>query len=402
MLIDAIESDPESVREREVIYGRACSHRAQAKLGVAVAPVLRAGENAAGGMPVWQNGIVGSISHTNGYTLTDGTIYCIAAVGPAEKFRSIGIDTEYNTPLSDTLRNRIALPDEQAWLNGRNGTQDGIHWDRVLFSAKESVFKAWYPLTHRGLDFDDALITFDPANRTFTAQLLVEDRTTLDGTPLDEFLHGRLNVEGGAILTGIVVPQPDTGPDTTTETAAPQKKTQPTPLIGHGNPVPAWDGRDGAPLDGPNKRPPPWKQRQELGQTHIDGGGWEKGGNERPEGPHDDPAPSQPHHEKTAPPSQPKTADETGTAPGQGSDHTDGTPAPTESSATDADHPLLPANQNTPAQAANPAPTQQPPPLKSWFPRANYSPPTCRTDGCISPTASPTSVAASGSRPYRC
>ncbi|MFJ7062013.1 4'-phosphopantetheinyl transferase superfamily protein [Streptomyces microflavus] len=37
---------------------------------------------------------------------------------------------------------------------------------RLLFSAKESVFKVWYPLTGRELDFSEAEIGFAPAGRT--------------------------------------------------------------------------------------------------------------------------------------------------------------------------------------------------------------------------------------------
>ncbi|MBF6223708.1 alpha/beta fold hydrolase [Nocardia abscessus] len=203
-LIEAIQSDPEGVREREIVYGRTCAHRALARLGVPVEPVLRAGGNVPGGMPLWQPGIAGSISHTLGFTLTQKTGYYVAAV--SRHHRSIGIDAAHNEPISDVLRNRIALPEEQAWLS-RIGTHRGVHWDRVLFSAKESVYKAWYPLTHRALDFEDALITFDLDEGTFTARLLIEDRSTLDGQPLTEF-HGRFLVDGGVILTGITVPQP--------------------------------------------------------------------------------------------------------------------------------------------------------------------------------------------------
>ncbi|WP_040698491.1 amidase family protein, partial [Nocardia vinacea] len=215
VLIDAIESDPERVREREIVYGRTCAHRALARLGGPVGPVLRAGTNAPGGLPLWQPGVVGSISHRQGFTLTDRTGYYVAAV--SRHHRSIGIDTEHNEPLSDVLRNRIALPEEQAWL-GRVGTHRSIHWDRVLFSAKESVYKAWYPLTNRYLDFEDALITFDLDAGTFHAQLLVADRSTHDGPPLTEF-DGHFAVEGGVILTGIAVPQLNSGTAASTSAA---------------------------------------------------------------------------------------------------------------------------------------------------------------------------------------
>src|SRR5262249_33599292 len=45
-------------------------------------------------------------------------------------------------------------------------------WDRLLFSAKESVYKAWFPLARRWLGFEEADVTLDPAGR-FTARLLV-------------------------------------------------------------------------------------------------------------------------------------------------------------------------------------------------------------------------------------
>ena len=46
-------------------------------------------------------------------------------------------------------------------------------WDRLLFSAKESVYKAWFPLTGRWLGFEDADVTITP-DGTFTARLLAE------------------------------------------------------------------------------------------------------------------------------------------------------------------------------------------------------------------------------------
>ena len=41
------------------------------------------------------------------------------------------------------------------------GMPAGLHWDRILFCAKEATYKAWFPLTHRWLGFEDAHIVFD-------------------------------------------------------------------------------------------------------------------------------------------------------------------------------------------------------------------------------------------------
>jgi 4'-phosphopantetheinyl transferase EntD len=47
---------------------------------------------------------------------------------------------------------------------------DRRHWDRVLFSAKESLYKAWFPLTRRWLDFKDVQVTIERTEGTFHAR----------------------------------------------------------------------------------------------------------------------------------------------------------------------------------------------------------------------------------------
>ena len=79
----------------------------------------------------------------------------------------------------------------------------GICWDRVLFSAKESVFKAWFPATGQWLGFPGAEVALDPAG-TFAARLLVPG-PVVGGSPLTTY-HGRWIVERGLILTAVVVP----------------------------------------------------------------------------------------------------------------------------------------------------------------------------------------------------
>ena len=66
------------------------------------------------------------------------------------------------------------------------GASPGTCWDRLLFSAKESVYKAWFPLTRRWLGFEEADITIDPADGTFTARLLVP-APVAGGSPLTGF-----------------------------------------------------------------------------------------------------------------------------------------------------------------------------------------------------------------------
>jgi 4'-phosphopantetheinyl transferase EntD len=140
--------------------------------------------------------VVGSITHCAGYRA--------AAVARAGDVITLGVDAEPNQPLPDGVLDLIALPDEQARLPGLTAAMPGPCWDRLLFSAKESVYKAWFPLTHRWLDFGQALITIEPAAATFTAHLLVPG-PTVGRRRLNGFT-GRWLVRNGLVLTAIVVP----------------------------------------------------------------------------------------------------------------------------------------------------------------------------------------------------
>jgi 4'-phosphopantetheinyl transferase EntD len=78
----------------------------------------------------------------------------------------------------------------------------------LLFSAKESVYKAWYPLTARWLDFEDASVRFHPGTATFTAQLKVTGPRP-HGRSLDSF-SGHWLIGGGLIVTAIAILEPAT------------------------------------------------------------------------------------------------------------------------------------------------------------------------------------------------
>ena len=177
-------------RRREVTNARTCARRALARLGIAETAIPRGAK----GEPLWPAGVVGSITHTTGYFA--------AAVAQADKIRSIGIDAEVHGELPDGVLSHIGFGPELTWLAGRDHTE--VWWDRLLFSAKESVYKAWFPLTGRWLGFEDATVIIDPVNRTFQATILV-DGTTHTGTPLTT-MSGRWLVRDGLVLTAITVP----------------------------------------------------------------------------------------------------------------------------------------------------------------------------------------------------
>jgi 4'-phosphopantetheinyl transferase EntD len=178
-------------RRREFTTARACARAALARLGqppVAILPGER-------GAPGWPPGIVGSITHCAGYRA--------AAVAPAAAVLAIGLDAEPDGPLPDGVLGAVSLPAERDRLAGLARSAPGPHWDRMLFCAKETVYKAWFPLTGRWLGFEEADITLDPAAGTFTARLLVPG-PEVDGRELTEF-EGRWLARRGLIVTAICV-----------------------------------------------------------------------------------------------------------------------------------------------------------------------------------------------------
>jgi 4'-phosphopantetheinyl transferase EntD len=179
-------------RRREFITARRCAREALARLGHAPVPI-HAGPKRE---PLWPAGVVGSITHTIGFRA--------AAVAPQSVFASIGIDTEQNALLPDGVEETITVSREPEMLAALTRSFPAIQWGRLLFSAKESVYKAWYPLTGRWLGFEDARLTIDPIG-TFAATLLV-DGTRTDGEQPLVALSGRFVVAHGLIATAVTVP----------------------------------------------------------------------------------------------------------------------------------------------------------------------------------------------------
>jgi len=177
-------------RRREFTAGRECARIALGKLGVVPVPIL-IGER---GAPQWPPGIVGSITHCDGYRA--------AAAAHASDVAAIGMDAEPDDPLPRGVLDVISLPAERARLAALAGEGPAVCWDRLLFSAKESVYKAWFPLTGRWLGFEDADVTITP-DGTFTARLLAE----LTETQPPASFAGRWLASGGLILTAIAVPR---------------------------------------------------------------------------------------------------------------------------------------------------------------------------------------------------
>ena len=114
------------------------------------------------------------------------------------------------SPRRNILQIQLALPAERRRLAGLAAADPARCWDRLLFCAKESVYKAWFPLARRWLGFEEADITIDPAAATFTAMLLVPG-PAVGGSTVGAF-RGNFAVGNGLIVTAVSVPAPEPRP----------------------------------------------------------------------------------------------------------------------------------------------------------------------------------------------
>jgi 4'-phosphopantetheinyl transferase EntD len=188
---EAILGQAVEKRRREFTTARACARTALEGLGLPAAPILT-GER---GEPLWPSGVIGSLTHCDGYRA--------CALARSSEMVTVGIDAEPNAALPDGLLTNIARPEELPSLRGLARDSPEVHWDRLLFSAKESVYKAWFPLAKRWLGFEEATIVIDREQRVFSTRLLVPGPQLADRQLTD--FSGRWLVRDGLVLTAIAL-----------------------------------------------------------------------------------------------------------------------------------------------------------------------------------------------------
>jgi 4'-phosphopantetheinyl transferase EntD len=175
-------------RRREFATGRMCARAALRQLGMAEVPILSGHRRE----PLWPAGVVGSITHCPGYRA--------AAVARTVDAMAIGIDAELHAALPQGVLERVSSPQERTWLRA---APESFCWDRLLFSAKESLYKAWFALTGRALQFEDATVHFQPTDGCFSTRLSVAPE--VHGVHEFNALEGRFMVSAGLALTAVVV-----------------------------------------------------------------------------------------------------------------------------------------------------------------------------------------------------
>ncbi|MFE7506920.1 4'-phosphopantetheinyl transferase [Promicromonospora sp. NPDC057488] len=175
-------------RRQEFAAGRACARAALEELGHpgwSLVPGPRR-------EPRWPAGVVGSISHCPGLA--------VAVTARTVDTITIGVDVETDAPLPPGVAGDVMGTGEAAAVERLAALDAATPWSRLLFSAKESLYKAWYPLRQEWLGFDEAHVELS-RDGTFRARIL-----RAGTAPLPRELDGRWVRGNGILVTALVVP----------------------------------------------------------------------------------------------------------------------------------------------------------------------------------------------------
>lgn len=151
-------------RQAEFVAGRKLAQQALKQLGQGYDRPIAIGTHRE---PLWPAGIKGSIAHCDGWA--------VCTVLKAEHL-SVGIDIEHRLAhqTASEVQAMIGTAQEWALLAQQFDLASAV---TLLFSAKESLFKALFPQVHIYLDFSDAeLIGLDGNQLTL--------RLSIDRKPL--------------------------------------------------------------------------------------------------------------------------------------------------------------------------------------------------------------------------
>lgn len=174
-------------RQAEFMSVRGCSQLALEQLGRERPQQLSVG----GRGPRWPDGVVGSMTHCHGYRA--------AAVVHRGLFTALGIDAEPAEELPMDLTENVAMPIERVQLMRLRDESPEIPWGRVLFSAKESLFKAWSTVMEGWLGFEDVSIEIKRTG-ALEASIWNGKSIQLEGESISR-VRGRWCVDRGFIMT---------------------------------------------------------------------------------------------------------------------------------------------------------------------------------------------------------
>jgi 4'-phosphopantetheinyl transferase EntD len=155
--LPAFSSSVEKVR-RASGAARILARQLLAQLGHPDWPLLKG----AAGAPIWPADVVGSLAHDDRVA--------VAAAALRRDFAAVGVDVEPAEALPSDLLELVATPGERSRI-----ADDPCH-GRLLFAAKEAVYKAVYPLDRMFLEHHDVEVSLADRKATLRNGRVVELR----------------------------------------------------------------------------------------------------------------------------------------------------------------------------------------------------------------------------------
>ncbi|MFI4979769.1 MAG: 4'-phosphopantetheinyl transferase [Nevskiales bacterium] len=132
-------------RVGEFAAGRICARQVLEQLGIHGFPLLVREDR----RPQWPDGIVGSITHTQGFYA--------AVAARREDYQAIGVDAERVGRVGRHLWPKICTAAEVVWLEGLSETEQA-RAGALIFSGKEAFYKCQYGLTESWVGFQDVAL----------------------------------------------------------------------------------------------------------------------------------------------------------------------------------------------------------------------------------------------------
>lgn len=189
---EAIVADAVDKRRREFTAGRTCAREILGRMGMGCD--LAIGKDGYGA-PLWPEGVVGSISHTEAV--------CIVSLSLRRpEMSSLGVDVEKDAGLDPDLL-ALVCDDRETETCFADPAENPYRLAKVIFSAKESVYKCLYPILRTMLEFHDVHIRLDIRRQVFEAMARSSSRPRFQvGTCEGKFLYA-----GGYIYTSCILAQ---------------------------------------------------------------------------------------------------------------------------------------------------------------------------------------------------
>ncbi len=174
-------------RRADYLAGRILVQRAFDHFDAPHAPLHNAPDRA----PLWPDGWAGSLSHSR------STCACILSTNTN---LHIGIDVETRlSSASEAAVRQVALSDTESALIA--GHPEAAHLTGLIFCAKETLFKALYPMVQRVFGFDSAQINTLPTGAHIRLHLTRSLHPDLPEGATFDICHLRLNDQ---ILTWLI------------------------------------------------------------------------------------------------------------------------------------------------------------------------------------------------------